>query len=847
MDRDYQRMEQDLVVVPGEFAYLLDSTKGNVDVLVGPHKTSLSGTDAPVVWDTQDRCFETVHSQEEAKQRFITAPEGFYVVVENPAIDANQPHPPKGSRTGAVDLNHGRRVAIPGPTSFALYPGQSADVVEGHHLRSNQYLLVRVYNDQEAISNWNQAVIKKAMDGTDEETITAEPPEIHLGQLLIIRGTEVSFYIPPTGIEVVKDEHGNYVRNAETLERLEFCVLLNESGDKRYCIGPDVVFPDPTETFVQQGSSRKGRAIELNDISGLYIKVIADYEDGYGEHKAGDELFITGKETAIYYPRPEHSLIKYGDRTIHYAVAIPEGEGRYVLNRSTGVVRIERGPRMFLPDPRNEVVVRKILSEAETNLLYPGNNEALQHNQDMAASAQVNPEDVPMAAMALSEDIGDTYRERKRYSQEDFRATTRGTSDVSNVAYAASSTTGMSAAEDLLGGAAVTQRKRHHMPPRTITLNTKYDGVVTVDVWTGYASLFVRKNGDRRVVVGPKTVLLEYDERVMPIELSTGTPKSDNRPKTTGYLRVLNNRVSDEITVETKDLWEITLSVRYHVNFSDVKPEAWFNVENYIQYLAERMRSLIRREAKRHSVREFHANAVDIVRDLILGTAEEGKKREGRLFEENSMHVFDIDVLGVNIDDHEVSHLLVDAEQEGLRQTLELRKQEQLKTHTERIETLKREMLKARTETTQAEYEAKVDEVEAEKTFKLARVQVDLDTENLRDENEKQRQETLDGIHSAKISRKKMTDNQIIENLEREAQVRATELKERAAAFSPDLIAALQNMSEKELAERLAKALGPLSIMGGESVVDIAKQLFAGTPVESAIAGIATSLAGHSC
>jgi hypothetical protein len=35
----------------------------------------------------------------------------------------------------------------------------------------------------------------------------------------------------------------------------------------------------------------------------------------------------------IYFPRPEHVIIRYGEHKndIHYAVAIPKGEGRYVL------------------------------------------------------------------------------------------------------------------------------------------------------------------------------------------------------------------------------------------------------------------------------------------------------------------------------------------------------------------------------------------------------------------------------------------------------------------------------------------------------------------------------------
>src|SRR5437899_620329 len=107
----------------------------------------------------------------------------------------------------------------------------------------------------------------------------------------------------------------------------------------------------------------------------------------------------------------------------------------------------------------------------------------------------------------------------------------------------------------------ITQRKEaknarvqtSNTPPRTITLDTKYDGVVSVDVWTGYAALLVRKNGERRVVVGPQTVLLEYDERPMMLELSTGTPKTDERKLKTGFLRILNNSVSDSVVVETQD------------------------------------------------------------------------------------------------------------------------------------------------------------------------------------------------------------------------------------------------------------------------------------------------------
>jgi hypothetical protein len=43
--------DRDLVLAPGEFAYVLDTTKGLVNVNVGPYKTSMAGTDQPVIWE----------------------------------------------------------------------------------------------------------------------------------------------------------------------------------------------------------------------------------------------------------------------------------------------------------------------------------------------------------------------------------------------------------------------------------------------------------------------------------------------------------------------------------------------------------------------------------------------------------------------------------------------------------------------------------------------------------------------------------------------------------------------------------------------------------------------------
>src|SRR5271157_2561673 len=372
---------QQLVLAQNQHAFIQDATKGSVQVYAGPYSLGLSPNDKPVVYDNAKDEYIAAPSMAAAIKQNPLVPDGHYLVLENPAFKTadggsatlSVPNPGSNSPTA---LQVGRKINIAGPTTFPLWPGQFAKAIPGHHLRSNQYLVVRVYNAEQA----NKSVTSI---GLREGKVLAN------GQLFVIKGTEVPFFIPPTGFEVLA-ENGNYVREALTLERLEYCILLAESGEKRFERGPKVVFPEATETFMTKNSNRKFKAIELNDQMGLYIKVIADYTEGEESFTAGQELFITGKQTKIYYPRAEHALISYKDpkqgnfeRERYYGIAIPKGEGRYVLVKDVGDVKTEKGPQIFLPDPRNEVIVRRVLDNKTVVLWYPGNQEALDYNENL--------------------------------------------------------------------------------------------------------------------------------------------------------------------------------------------------------------------------------------------------------------------------------------------------------------------------------------------------------------------------------------------------------------------------------------------------------------------------------
>lgn len=791
--------ERDLVLAPNEFAFISDQTKGNVNVYVGPYKTSLANTDQPVKFNAQNKRF-VVCNLEAAIQIFATAPEGWYLTLKNPPREGEQPK--TGTVSNLTPLQVGHKINIPGPVSFALWPGQMGRVLKGHHLRSNQYLLVRVYDEESARQSWSDAVVKPQNGPPEADPLQPEALELTLGQVLIIRGTDVSFYIPPTGMEVVQDALGHYVREAVTLERLEYCILLDEDGNKRYIQGPDVVFPKPTERFVERQGRIKFRAIELNENSGLYIKVIAPYEEAGQSYKVGDELFLTGREQMIYFPRPEHAIIKYGEQEIHYAVAIPAGEGRYLLNRNSGQISLVTGPTMLLPDPRKEVIVRRILEPAQVALWFPGNREALEYNHHLKQTLRQGAyAEESRVRKALQEPAAAVQEREEIFAGDDFT------------------------------------RKTAYTPPRTITLDTKYDGAVAISVWTGYAVLVVSKTGERKVLTGPCNYLLTYDESLEPVTLSTGCPKSEKELLRTVYLRALHNKVSDRVQVETQDLCDVEIELSYRVNFTG-EPQHWFHVENYVKFLCEHLRSVIRSAVKRLGVEEFYGKSSEILRDIVLGQSEEGQ-RPGRRFVENGMHIYDVEILNVTLADEEVEEMLIRAQRSVVEQTLNISSERRRLHHVQEQEEINRQIAVTRSETRRQELSLQIAEMATDLELKLSRVQTEVTVEDRRLQSKLATQETLSAVHEAELLRQRASTQaemdaakQRLEQRLQGLQAEVEAVVSKAEAISPDFIAALQSFGDKALAERMAESMAPLAILGGTSVADVLNNLLRGTKLE---------------
>ncbi|MCA9550976.1 MAG: hypothetical protein KC933_13160 [Myxococcales bacterium] len=754
-DRAPRERERELVLAPNEQAYVLDTTKGHINCYVGPNKTSLAQTDEPVVFSAETGRFEGADLAD-AVQLFATAPANWYMLLANPA--QGDLHPSPGVSNGMVELRVGEKINVFGPASFPLWPGQTVRIIEGHRLRSNQYLVVRIY-DAEAV--------REGFEGP------GAPPRLVAGQLLVVRGTDVAFYMPPTGFEVLPDERGRYVRDAVTLQRLEYCVLVREDGKKRYVRGEAVVFPEPDEAFLEEGGARAFPAVELSEITGLYVKITAPYQDEDGTpHHEGEELFLAGR-SQIYFPREEHALVRQDGRVVHQAVAIPRGEGRYVLHRITGEVRLVKGPCMFLPDPRFEVLVRRVLTEAERELLGQ-------------APAPALPAPAPV-----------------REVEPGPRPAQRALGALDRLPYA---------------------------PPRALTLGPDPLAAVRVDVPSGFAVQVVDKGEARRVVAGPRSVLLAYDETLEALALSTGTPKTDRAKKRTAFLRLAGNEVSDEVRVETRDMVQARLRVKHRVRFEGEADPSWFAVENYVQLLCDHTRSLIAAQVGQVTIQTLRARAADVVRDAVLGHRADAA-RPGRTFEDNGMRVVDVEVLALEIDDLEVAELLSEAQMDAIQAAVAVARREATLASQRRVEEVERLLAQEAHETArlrlrlEAAGDAEQHEVARARREAQASLQALARAHELADAQARAAVRAEELTAEATAHRQDLARRADLQGLELgrlEAQVQAAVAQ--AQAYSPHLVATLDRLADQRLLAALAESFGELAAVEGRGLLETARR-----------------------
>jgi len=902
--------KRELPLPPGTHAYILDSTKGVVKLFVGPTVINQTGQDRPVKFNTKTFTFDECASLEAALSQNVVVPEGFYAVLTNPAKDKSSGkliYPGEGQTQSTPDLAIGLKENIPGPVSFALFPGQMCEVRRGHHLRSNEYLRIKIYNEGRAIENWSKAVIKTAetataQTGADGKPATTETPkaepkkdttpsitdavpaDLAVGKQYNILGTKVAFYIPPTGVSVVPEGLGPdgkdiFVRQAETLGLNEYSILVDEDGNKEYPRGPAVVFPRPTQEFLiarkPDGTpildddglpARKYKAIEINSLQGIQLKFAKDgelhYADGSKEaYKAGDEKFIKGDKMPIYYPEEGHQLVRYDGKSIHYAVAVTEGEAKYVLERATGYVKLEKGPQMLLPDPVKETIVLRPLSDREARTWFPGADGSGREAAELNAKLRTEAGNAPTTRQGvvsqgqLERGIGPETMALLNYANSSPEAFVGAAAERGGMKSARARSSSM--AESRQGKdqqavvADVAERKSTYHEPRTIILGAQKRGVPTIKVQPGYAVNVIKADGRREAVVGPKTILMEFSDTLDILRLSTGKPKNTDKLYETVYLNTHNNKVTDIIDdLETKDHVKVTAKLSYNVNFEG-DASKWFTIENYVKHFCDHIRSILKGAVRKLTVEEFYGNSTAFIRDRILGVkpapAKEGDTthRPGLFFAENGMRVTDVEVLLVQIANPAIAGLLANSQHSIVQHNITLSLKEKELEVTKRSQEIDRLAAEAVAAT-----EARKLELEQVKVGNLLSLELKkLDAEKEKNEEKQELQAILNALedlkHSSELART-MKSNDAVGAQEKAAYerqayylgVQVDSIVKQLGAIQPGLIEALSSTGARETLIQVARSMSFHQMFGAENGVEFIQKVFANTPLKGIIEGV---------
>src|SRR5262245_36213980 len=209
-----ERTSRKIPVTDRQFLWVQDDDKGEVTLHVGPTMVSPTAADRVVIDDGVNGFREDTTGK---PQMMVELGENQYAVLFNPLLEGDGG--PNGrfrpGRNESRPVKNGTRAMIPGPCSFYLRPGQRADVRDAHELASNQYLVVKVYGDVDKTAPYYEVTARSAgitratAENVDEQPATAlaDLPQVALkrGQLIVIRGLDTQFYIPPTGVDIVPD------------------------------------------------------------------------------------------------------------------------------------------------------------------------------------------------------------------------------------------------------------------------------------------------------------------------------------------------------------------------------------------------------------------------------------------------------------------------------------------------------------------------------------------------------------------------------------------------------------------------------------------------------------------
>ena len=884
---------QKIPVPRRSFLWSLNETSGEILTHIGPTEFTPSANDR-IVRANQRGGYEPAPME---ARPFIIARDGEYVLLENP-VAVDQPDGPNGAYVPGgnkeKELRLGTKKIIPGPCAFPLWPGQSAEVRPAHKLSANQYLIVEVVGPLDENAPYYRLVIESAglssvvIDGAEgdgrerkiqpEPATKSHPTQLRIGQRIVIQGRHTQFFIPPTGIEVVpaleeteargRDEDGVTALPPGAQEELakmlaqvgdgmsvrQFSVLKNELRHKQdYTAGErgvmltalDDAWNDRTRRG--KGSDAGGGRSVAADPYARKAVVLGPKNFCFLFDADGNPRTIRGP--ARVFPGPHDTFLQRGSRRrVYDAYELGEHQALW-LRIITPIDKAELAKRLPPGTPLDrdhyeagaELLVRGLPSVffpfIEAEVLNPVTREPHVGNDH---------DQVVIHAIGIDQKSGIYVRDQRTGMVKMVRGET-------------------SYLVDPRGEEHVHRRVPHdkwnlwigHAEPHKLTTGEVVTPwALSVIVPNNEAVLITSRHG-RRVVVGPCTELLEYEEQLTPLKLSKGKSKDGHTTVTTCFLRIQGGRVADNFEVESVDFVRFKVKLGLAGHFEGA-PERWFHVEDPVKLLADTVRARVREAARVQSATQLLADFPALVRKALL--ADGGVLH----FPEDGMVLSAVDVLGFGVADPGLAELFANVQREAV--SLQLQDQQsrrrlestRLRDHIDAEEhAVQRGAGQRMAETNKLE--AQDEHVVAELKQKLGAVR---EQEALRAKHQLERL-TFEAAQGRDREKAELAAAQRIQAAEAEAKARAlvdaaaqaharaiAEIEQgSAAAFAQadavrlgaiqgELVAALHAAADGEVLKAAANNMNLVALLGGKSPAELLGQLVRGTPLSRTVDGM---------
>ncbi len=726
------RSSKKIPVTEREFLWVQDDDKGEVVLHVGPTMVSPTAADRVVCDDGEGGFREDPTNR---PRKMIVVGDDQYCVLFNPLFE-NDGRPNGKFRQGrneARPLRNGTRAMIPGPCSFHLWPGQRAEVRDAHELGSNQYLVVKVYGEVDKTAPYYDITAKSAGIRTaiaedvgrlhPEEgsplLSEAETSDLRMvrGQLIVVRGLDTQFYIPPTGVDIVPDTSVDGRGSRISAELAAQLLQQVRDQDDRDQIIQQLGLSESVEEELQEefkkarGRRKKEETIVIDQ--NIRTRQRAQkpnspppiqqqsYEADESE-RLDDNLVQAINTSPMAIKQLEQEARK--SRLIREAVVLGEKEFCIILD-ADGKRQVKVGPARVFPGPYDTFLVEgsrnriydayellphralwlRVISEISRDELQKNLPDGIKLEKEVYRPGDeillygVNTFFFPFNEIeVLSPHSGEAMIGN---NHENVFIEALGIDQKSGI-YVRDLETGEARLVRGKQSYLVDPRKEVHItrtiptedwnlwiayyePHKRTTTPIVTPWALSISVPHNHAALATSANG-QRVIEGPCVELLGYEEKLVCVTLSMGRPKTDERLLKTCFLRTSGNRISDVIRIETRDFVKLDLEVSYSVTFRPEARDLWFTHENYVQVLVDHMRSLVRSRSRAFSLMELWPQIPQLLRDTILGEKPTESARPGRYFPESGVHVHEVEVLSSSILDDKIAEVMYQMQRQSV-------------------------------------------------------------------------------------------------------------------------------------------------------------------------------------